>query len=90
MGLGSRLKKRAEALSQRAMERLFADEKRAMQIAGALGKVQRGKAALDKGQDEMLRTLNLAARGDLKALGKRLSVLKRRAREVSEKVDRLG
>ena len=30
-------------MSQKAMERLMADEKRAMKIAEALGRVQRGK-----------------------------------------------
>ena len=44
----TKLKKQALELSQKAMERLMADEKRARQMASALGSVQRGKKALDK------------------------------------------
>jgi hypothetical protein len=86
MGIRSDLKKQAMNLSQKAMERLMADEARAMKIASAVGSVQRGKQAFDKGQDDVLRALNLASRGEYKALGKRLSSLKRRFRELDEKL----
>ncbi|MGQ0504728.1 MAG: hypothetical protein ACT4TC_05355 [Myxococcaceae bacterium] len=86
MGLSQDLKKQAMQYSQKAMEKLFADEKRAMAIAGAIGKVQRGKQVLNRGQDEVLRALNFAARSDFKALGKQLSGLKRRVRELEEKL----
>ena len=89
MGFGSKLKKNAIDFSQRAIERLFSDEKRAMRIAEAVGTVQRSKAAIDKGQDELMRTLNLAPRSDFKALGKQLSALKRRVRELSDRLDRI-
>jgi hypothetical protein len=89
MGLRSELKKRALSFSQKAVERLMADEKRAMQLANAIGTVQKGKQALEKGQDDLLRTLNVAAKGDLKALGKRFSSLKRRLRELDEKLDEM-
>jgi hypothetical protein len=67
----------------------MADEKRAMQIANAIGTVQRGKQALDKGQEELLRALNFAPKSDFKAVGKKLSTLKRRLRELDEKLDSL-
>ncbi len=89
MGLSQELKKQAMQLSQKAMERLFADERRAMKIAGAIGSVQRGKEALNRGQDEVMRALNFAPRSDFKALGKQLSGLKRRIRELDEKLERL-
>ena len=89
MGFASELKKKALGFSQKAVERLLSDEKRAMQIADAIGKVQRGKQALDRGQDNVLRALNFAPRGDFKALGKQLSGLKRRLRELEEKIDAL-
>ena len=90
MGLGQDLKKQAMSLSQRAMERLFANEERAMQIAGAIGKVQRGKAAFDRGQDQLMRTFSFAPRSDFKELGKQLSSLKRRLRDLEEKLEHLG
>jgi len=87
MGLSADLKKQALNLSQKAMDRLFADEKRAMKIAAAVGRVQKGKQVLDKGQEDLMRTLNLAPKSEFKALGKQLSALKRRLRELNEKLD---
>ena len=90
MGIGKELKKRAISASAKAMEKLMADEKRAMKIANAIGSVQRGKQALDKGQEELLKAFNFATRGDYKAVGKKLSGLKRRLRELDEKLDELS
>jgi hypothetical protein len=90
MGIGKELKKRAMSASARAMEKLMADEQRAMKIAGAIGSVQRGKQALDKGQEELLRAFNFATRSDYKAVGKKLAGLKRRLRELDEKLDELS
>ncbi len=90
MALSSRLKKEALALSQKAMERLFADEKRAMAVANAIGKVQKGKAALDQTQAEVMRQLSLAPKQDFKAIGKQLSALKRRIRDLEEKLDQVS
>jgi hypothetical protein len=90
MGIGKELKKRAMGASARAMEKLMADEKRAMKIASAIGSVQRGKQALDKGQEELLRAFSFATVGDYKAVGKKLSGLKRRLRELDEKLDELS
>ena len=90
MGLRQDIKKKALGLSQKAMEKLFADERRAMRVAQAVGTVQRGKAAVNRGQDEVMRVLNLATRSDYKALGKQLSGLKRRLREVEQKLARLA
>lgn len=89
MGIRRKIKDRAMGLSQKALEKLFADEKRAMQIANAIGQVQRGKQSLDKGQEDLMRAMSLAPKGDFKALGKQLSVLKRRLRELDERLDKL-
>lgn len=89
MGLTSDLKKTALNLSQKAMERLFADEKRAMKIAQAVGTVQRGKQAMAKRQEDLMRALNLASKSDFKALGKQMSNLKRRLRELDERLGTL-
>jgi transcription initiation factor TFIIIB Brf1 subunit/transcription initiation factor TFIIB len=86
MGIREKLKEQAFDLSRRTMERLLADEKRAQAVAGALGTVQRGKRALDRSQDEMMRALQVASKTELKALGKALSALKRRARELDERL----
>jgi hypothetical protein len=86
MGMRKRLKEEAFDVSRRAMERLLADENRAKAVASALGTVQRGKRALDRGQEEVMRALQLAPKSEFKAVGKALSGLKRRARELDEKL----
>lgn len=90
MGIGEDLKRHALGLSQRAVERLLADEKRAMRIAGAIGRVQRGREALNRGQDELLRAFGFASKGDYRSVGKQLATLKRRVRELEEKLDKLS
>ena len=90
MGIADELKKQALGMSSKALEKLMADEKRAMKLASAMGNVQRGKQALDKGQEELMRALHFAPKGDFKALGKRLAGLKRRVRELDEKLDELA
>ncbi|HEX8820840.1 MAG TPA: hypothetical protein VF794_13005 [Archangium sp.] len=90
MGIRDELKKQALGASQKAMEKLLADEKRAMSVAQAFGSVQRGKQALDRSQEELMRALSFAPKSDFKALGKKLSGLKRRLRELDEKLEEIA
>ena len=90
MGVRETLTQQALAVSRRAMETLVADEQRARTLAAALGSVQRGKQALDRNQEELMRTLSFATRSDFKAVGRRLSGLKRRLRELDDKLGRLA
>jgi hypothetical protein len=89
MGFRDDLKKQAMNLSQRALEKLMADEKRAMRVAGAIGKIRRGREVWARGQDELMRTFNFAPKSDFKALGKKLSSLKQRIRALAGKIDQL-
>ncbi len=75
--------------SAKAMERLFADEKRAQKIAEAIGTVQRGKAAVDKTQTVVMHQLNFATKADFKDLGRSLSSLKKRIKALDEKLNRV-
>ncbi len=90
MGIRSELKRRALGLSSKALERLFADERRAQQVAEAIGAVQRGKEAIDQTQAVVMHQLNFATRGDFKALGKQLGSLKRRVEALDAKLSALG
>ena len=83
------LRAQALGLSQRAFERLMADEQRAQWVAQAIGSVQRGKRALDRGQEELMHAFQLAAKSDFGKMGKQLSSLKRRTRELEDRLDRL-
>ncbi|MBL8954596.1 MAG: hypothetical protein JNK82_27705 [Myxococcaceae bacterium] len=89
MGITDKLKSEAMGLSQKAMEKIFADEKRAAKVAEAIGAVQRGKAAFDKTQRAVMHQLNFASRTDFKELGKQLSGLKRRVKELESKLSTL-
>ena len=89
MSLSEDLKRRALSLSQKAVERLMADEKRAARVALAIGAVQRGKQSFDRTQGQLMHALNIAAKSDFKAVGKQLSSLKRRLRDLDEKLARL-
>ena len=86
MGMRKRLRDEAFNFSRRTIEFLQADQDRAHRVAEALGTVQRGKRALDRTQEELMRALQLASKSDFKALGKSLSGLKRRVRELDERL----
>ena len=89
VSLTSRIKKQAFGLSQRALERVFADEGRAQRLAQAMGTVQRGKRAVDATQTAVMHQLNFATKGDFKALGKALSGVKKRVRSLDEKLSKV-
>lgn len=89
MGLRKQLTEKAMGFSAKAMERLFADEKRAQKIAEAIGTVQRGKAAVDKTQTVVMHQLNFATKADFKDLGRSLSSLKKGIKALDEKLNRV-
>ena len=89
MGIASRLKQRALGIGQKAMERLFSDEKRAQRVVEALGKAQQAKKTIDSTQRVVMHQLNFATRQDFKDLGKQLSGLKKRLRSLDDKLAEL-
>ena len=89
MTLRAEIKKQALGLSQKAMEKLLEDERRAAKVAHAFGQVQKGREALKRGQDELMHAFGFATKGDYKVIGKTLASLKRRVRELEEKIDGL-
>ena len=89
MGIASRLKARALGFGQRAMERLFADEKRAQQVVQVIGRAQRAKKTIDSTQRVVMHQLNFATRQDFKDLGRQLSGLKKRLRSLDDKLTSL-
>lgn len=89
MSITSKLKQRALGFSQKAMERLFADEKRAQKVVEVMGKAQQAKKSLDSTQRVVMNQLNFATRQDFKDLGKQLSGLKKRLRSLDEKLTAL-
>ena len=89
MGITGKLKQRALGLSQKAMERLFADEQRAQKVVEVLGKAQQAKKSLDSTQRVVMHQLNFATKQDFKDLGKQLGALKKRLKSLDDKLTRL-
>lgn len=82
------LKSRTLGLLGKAMERMLADERRAAKVAVAVGKVQKGREALDRAQESFLKNFGVATKGDYKDMGKRISALRRRVRRLAEKLEK--
>lgn len=84
------LRSKVMRLGSKAVERMMQNDRAVAAVASTLGRAQRGKQALDKLQDGLLHSMGFAARGDYKALGKRVSAMKRKVRELCAQVDALG
>ena len=89
MGIASRLKERALGFGQRAIERLFSDEKRAQRVVQAIGKAQQAKKSIDSTQRVVMHQLNFATKQDFKDLGRQLSSVRKRLRSLDEKLTAL-
>lgn len=89
MSITGKLKQRALGLSQKAMERLFADEQRAQKVVEVLGKAQQAKKSIDSTQRVVMHQLNFATKQDFKDLGKQLGALKKRLKSLDDKLARL-
>ena len=64
------------------MGKLMEDPKRAERVAELVTSAQRGREALGKAQAKALNFAGLVSRADMKALGRRLSALKHRVRDL--------
>jgi hypothetical protein len=87
--VGKSLRERAIELGMKAMGKVFEDPSRAEAIAGAIGRMQKAKAALDEAQEKARRAAGLVTRADFKSAGRRLSQIKRRCGELAEELDQL-
>lgn len=74
----------------KAVERVLADEKRAATVAKAVGAVQKSREAIDKAQEDLMRAMGFASKSDYKEVGKKIAALKRRARHLAEKVEKMA
>jgi hypothetical protein len=74
----------------KAVERVLSDEQRAAKVARAVGAVQKGREAIDKAQEDLMRAMGFASKSDYKAVGKKIATLKRRVRHLAERVESLA
>ena len=89
MGIADVLRSKSTEIAGKAVEKVFADEQRARQLAGLVGALQQGRKAIDAAQEQMLRSAGVASSDDLKAAGKRLAQLRKSARALDEKLGAL-
>lgn len=89
MGITSTLKQYSMQLSAKAMEKIFADEKRAQKVVEVMGRAQKAKKSIDSTQRVVWNQLNFATRQDFKEIGKQLSSLQKRVRSLDGKISSL-
>ncbi|HLT29913.1 MAG TPA: hypothetical protein VK013_07710 [Myxococcaceae bacterium] len=87
VSIRGKVKKQVLEVGNRAVEAFMADERRAMAVAEAVGRAQKGKQSLEQGQEELLRAMQFATRGDYAQVGKQLAGLKRRLRAIEKQLD---
>jgi hypothetical protein len=71
----------------KAAEKVLEDPRGQEAIARAVGLAQRGKAVADELQEKALHAAGLAARKDHVELRKQIARIKRKARELGEKLE---
>ncbi len=76
------IRERAVDLGMKAMGKLMEDPRRAEKVASLVSGAQRGREALGRAQTRALHLAGLVSRSDMKALGRRLSALKHRVRDL--------
>ena len=89
MGLRSRIRRRAMSLGTKAFTALMSDEKRAQRVANAIETAQRGKAAIDKAERQLLHTLGFASKDDYDELTRATAALANQLRELEKKLDQI-
>lgn len=85
-GIGGFVRDRGMRLVARAVERVMADARGQEAVAAAVGAAQRGRRRFEAMEERILHAVGLAARPDYADLAKRLARVKRKARELSDKL----
>jgi hypothetical protein len=75
------------ALVSRAAERILSDPRGQEAVARAVGLAQRGRRKVEEAQERVMRAAGIPGRQDVQDLAKQLARLKRKARELAEKLD---
>jgi hypothetical protein len=86
-GLGSTLFETGTKLVSSAVETVMKDPRGQEAMARAVGLAQRGKRRVEELQERVMEAAGIPGRQDYQDLAKQLARIKRKARELSEKVD---
>lgn len=75
-------------LVARAAEKVMADPRGQEAVARAVGMAQKGRRRVEELQERVMQAAGIPGRQDYQDLAKQLARIKRKARELSEKLDR--
>jgi len=86
-GFGEKLVDTGARLATRAAEKVLSDPRGQDAIARAIGLAQRSRRRFEEVQERLMRAAGIPGRQDYQDLAKQLARLKRKARELSQKLD---
>ncbi len=86
-GLTGRLLESGTKLVSRAAERVMNDPRGQDAVARAVGLAQRGRRRVEELQERLMQAAGIPGRQEYQDLAKQLARLKRKARELAEKLD---
>jgi hypothetical protein len=87
-GFGGKLVDTGARLVTRAAEKVLSDPRGQDAVARAIGLAQRSRRRVEEVQERLMRAAGIPGRQDYQDLAKQLARLKRKAREISQKLDR--
>jgi hypothetical protein len=86
-GITERLFETGTKLVAEAAERVMKDPRGQDAVARAVGLAQRGRRRLEEAQERFMKAAGIPGRQDYQDLAKQLARIKRKARQVSEKLE---
>ena len=86
-GFPGRLLETGTRLVSRAAEKVMSDPRGQDAVARAVGLAQRGRRRVEEMQERLMRAAGIPGRQDYQDLAKQLARIKRKARELAEKLD---
>jgi hypothetical protein len=89
-GLGGRLLEVGTRLVTRAAERVLNDPRGQDAVARAVGMAQRSRRRVEQVQERFMEAAGIPGRQDYQDLAKQLARIKRKARELAEKLEADG
>jgi hypothetical protein len=86
-GFRERLLAAGTRLVSRAAEKVLSDPRGQEALARAVGMAQRGRRRVEEVQERVMQAAGIPGRQDYQDLAKQLARIKRKARELSERLD---
>ncbi len=86
-GIGGKLFEAGTRFVSRAAEKVLSDPRGQDAVARAVGMAQRGRRRVEEVQERLMQAAGIPVRQDYQDLAKQLARIKRKARELAEKMD---